>query len=296
MRFIIGILFLLPVFRSIAQDKDLATVNYAISKVSYNDTSAGAKQFDVKFRLPVYQQNRSTLGGTIGYKSVSLHDFPASYTSSLHGITLQGAWLYKFSAQQSLAVFAQTGLFSDMKDVDGKDIRYGFGFRYRYKHSYKLSSGWGLAYSRQFFGNQIIPFIDVDYRPNENWSISGQIPIRPKVLYHFSTKLRAGIELNGDAASYRLSQTGRNNQFMQINQWMGLGKLEYQFAKLWQLNFGIGRSFNQSYKLYNNASTTPWTIITFPLGARPDPVQRINSRGLNIQLGVSFCPFAAPAL
>jgi hypothetical protein len=170
------------------------------------------------------------------------------------------------------------------------------GFRYRYKHSSRLSTGWGLAYSRQFFGNQIIPFIDVDYRPGEKWSISGQIPIRPKVLYHFSTRLRAGIELNGEAASYRLSVTGRNDHFIQINQWMGLGKLEYQFAKLWQLNVGIGRSFKQSYRLYSDASTTPWTIITIPLGERPDPVQRIDSRGLNIQFGFSFCPFSANGL
>lgn len=296
MRITICLFFLLAACRSVAQDKDLVTVNYVISKVKYSDTSASVKQFDVKLRLPIYQKKGSTIGSTVGYKNVSLSNFPATYRSSLHGLTIQGAWLYRLSAKQSLAMFAQAGLFSDMKDLDGKDCRYGVGFRYRYKHSYKLSTGWGLAYSRQFFGNQIIPFIDVDYKPNEEWSISGQIPIRPKVLYHFSPKLRAGIELNGEAASYRVSVTDKNDHFIQINQWMGLCRLEYQFAKLWQLNFGIGRNFKQSYKLYNNSSTTPWTIITFPLGARPDPVQKIDSRGLNVQFGVSLCPFSAASL
>lgn len=276
---------------SFAQDRDLASINYSISKLKYNDTSANAKQLEVKFRIPVYQKNKSTIVGTIGYKNVSLNDFPESYSQNLQGITLQAVWLYKFSNNKSITLFAQAGWFSDMKDISSKDFRYTAGFRYRVKHSDKLSTGWGLAYSRQFFGNQIIPFIDVDYRPNEKWSITGQFPIKPKVLYHFNKKLSAGLEINGDAASYRLSQSEKNNEFIQINQWTGLAKLEYQFAKAWQFNFGIGRNFKQAYKLYNDASTTPWTIITIPLGDKPAPIQQIDNKGLNIQFGISFSPF-----
>lgn len=289
----IFIILLFLACRSTAQDRDLATINYSISTVKYNDTSANARQFDAKFKLPVHQKNKSTFAATIGYKNISLNNFPDNYTSSLHGFTMQAVWLYKFTGKKSLTFFTQAGLFSDMKDVSGKDFRYSAGFRYRYKHSDRLTTGWGLAYSRQFFGNQIIPFIDVDYRPNNKWSISGQVPVKPKILYHFNSKISAGIEVNGEAASYRLSSTEKNNQFIQINQWTGLAKIEYQLAKSWQLNLGIGRNFKQSYKIYNDASTTPWTIITIPLGNKPEPVQKIDSKGLNIQFGVSFNPFVA---
>lgn len=267
-----------------AQDRNLAVINYTASALKYNDTSAHARQFDAKFRLPVYR----TFGITIGYKNVMLAEFPSSYTPHLHGITLQTAWLYKLTARRNLSFFVQAGLFSDMKDISGKDFRYSAGFRYRYRHSDKVSTGWGLAYARQFFGNQVIPFIDIDYKPNNKWSITGQFPVKPKVLYHFSEKLRTGVELSGEAASYRLSS---NNQFIQINQWTGLAKLEYQFASAWQLNFGIGRNFKQSYKLYNDAVTTSWTIITIPVGRKEDPVQKIDSKGLNVQLGISYNPF-----
>lgn len=286
-----GILFLLMSKIALGQERDLVNVNYAVSRLEYNDTSANARQLDLKWRMPLYQKHRSILLSAIGYKNVSLHHFPGSYASTLHGITFQGVWMYKVTAHRSLTLFAQAGLFSDMEDINGKDFRYSAGFRYRFKHSDKLSTGWGLAYSRQFFGNQVVPFIDVDYKPNEKWSITGQFPIKPKILYNFNKKLSAGLELNGEAASYRLSATERNNQFIQINQWTGLAKLEYQFAKAWQLNLGIGRNFKQSYKLYNDASTTPWTIITFPIGGKADPIQKIESGGLNVQLGISFNPF-----
>lgn len=289
-KYFYALLLLLPQV-SRAQEKELASINYAVSGLKYNDTTAHVRQLDLKLRIPLYQKHQNTIGATMGYKSVHLNHFPDSYTPALHGILLQGAWLYRITPRRSLTLFAQAGLFSDMEDISGKDLRYSAGFRYRLKHSDRLSTGWGLAYSRQFFGNQVVPFIDVDYRPNEKWSITGQFPIKPKISYTISKKLSAGLELNGEAASYRLSATERNNQFIQINQWTGLAKLEYQFAKAWQLNLGLGRNFKQSYKLYNDATTTPWTIITFPIGDKPDPVQQMESGGLNIQLGCSFNPF-----
>lgn len=283
--------FLLVVNLTLAQERDVATVNYAVSGLHYNGTPASARQLDVKFRMPLYQKNQSAAGATVGYKNVSLHHFPSDYTASLHGVIFQGVWMYKVSARRSFTLFAQAGLYSDMKDISSKDFRYSAGFRYRLKHSDKLSTGWGLAYARQFFGNQVVPFIDVDYRPNDKWSISGQFPVKPKILYHVSKKLSAGLELNGEAASYRLSSRENNNQFIQINQWTGLARLEYQIARSWKLHLGIGRNFKQSYKLYHDASTTPWTIITIPVGSKPDPVQKIESKGLNMQLGISFNPF-----
>lgn len=283
-------LFTLIGFSSFAQDNDLATGNYSISKLKYNDTSANARQLDVKFRLPLYQKNRNVFFTTIGYKNVAFDDFPGDYTKNLHGIRWQTIWLHRLSNKKSITVFAQAGLFSDMKDVSGKDFRYSAGFRYRYRHSDKLTTGWGMAYSRQFFGNQIIPFIDVSYEPNDKWSLAGQFPIKPKVLYHFNRKVSAGVEVNGEAASYRLSATEENNQFIQINQWTGLVKLEYQFAKSWKFNAGVGKNFKQSYKLYQDASTTPWTIITIPIGKKPGPVQKIDGQGLDAQIGISFAP------
>lgn len=276
----------------IAQDRELISINYSIAKLKYNDTSANAKQLDIKFRLPLYQKNKNTIAATIGYKNVALNNFPLCYTQSLYGITLQTIWLHKFSNKKSIMIFAQAGLFTDITDISIKDYRYAAGFRYRYKHSDKLTTGWGLAYSRQFFGNQVVPFIDVDYIPNDKWSVTGQFPIKPKVLYHFNKKLSAGVEINGEAASYRLSAIEKNNQFIQINQWAGLAKLEYQFAKAWQFSFGIGRNFKQSYKLYSDASTTPWTMITIPLGEKPTPVQKLEGKGLDVKFGLSFNPFS----
>ncbi len=177
-KYFFALLLLLPQVGQ-AQEKELANINYAVSGLKYNDTIAHSRQLDIKLRMPLYQKHKSTIGATLGYKNVNLNHFPDSYTPALHGILFQGAWMYKITPRRSLTLFAQAGLFSDTKDISESDFRYSAGFRYRLKHSDKLSTGWGLAYSRQFFGNQVVPFIDVDYRPNEKWSITGQFPVKP---------------------------------------------------------------------------------------------------------------------
>lgn len=276
-----------------AQDKDLASLNYTVSRLHYHDTAATARQWDAKLRIPLYQKQKSILVSALGYKNVTLRQFPDSYTATLHGLTVQGAWVYKATARHSLTLFVQAGLFSDLQDISAKDFRYSAGLRYRFRHSDRLSTGWGLAYSRQFFGNQVVPFVEADYRPNDRWRFSGQFPVKPKILYRVSRKLCAGLELNGEAASYRLSAGEKGNQFIQINQWTGLCKVEYRLAQAWQLHLGIGKQLRQTYKRYEDASTTPWTIITFPIGKKADPVEKIENTGWNIQLGISFQPFGA---
>ncbi len=288
---LITIILTLLVNGCFSQEKDLISINYGLSQVKFNDTTATAKQIEAKFKFPAFHQAGNTVVSTIAYKNLSLGDFPSSFGHTFHGINLQFIWLKKVDDKRALTFFIQTGLFSDMKDISGKDIRYGGGFRYRVKHSGKLSTGWGLAYSKQFFGNQIIPFIDVDFKPNEQLSITGQFPVRPRIMYHFNARTSIGLELMGEAASYRLSEKEYQHQYVQQNQWSAMARFEYGFARSWQFNIGLGSNFKQAYKLYNDAATTPWTIITIPLGEKEEPLRKIESKGLNIQIALLFNPF-----
>lgn len=287
----IALLFLwLPLF-VVAQEREMLTVQQHHTKLRYNDTSTSIQSFDLKLRLPLWSRDKHTLIATVGYRQLRLNQFPDLFAKQLYGTTVQMAWLYKVSAKKSLALMAQMGLFSDMKNVSAKDTRYTIALRYRIKHGQHLSTGWGLAYSRQFFGHQLIPFLDLDYHPNDRWTITGQFPVRPKILYHVNKRFSAGMEIAGDASSYRLSATETNNRFIQVQQWTGLLLMEHKMGKAWNFRIGIGRNLKQSYRLYNDTNDAPWTIITIPVGKREEPIRRLDDKGLNIQLGISFNPF-----
>ncbi|WP_153796786.1 DUF6268 family outer membrane beta-barrel protein [Foetidibacter luteolus] len=280
-------LCMLPCIAVKAQDKDLVAVTYNIASVKHNDTSATVRQFDAKFRLPVVQRGTNVVTAAVNYKNLALCNFPETFPGSLQAVSVQLFWVAKFAGNKSITVFANTGVYSDMRNVSGNDYRYAIGVRYRVHHSPRLSTGWGLAYAKQFFGNQLVPFIDVSYQPNDKWSLTGQFPIKPKLLYHFSKKLSAGIEMSGEGSSYRLGSK-YDNRYMQLNQWTAHTKLEYLFAGRWQLNLAVGANLRQTYKLYSDASSVSWTIITIPLGNKDEPLQKIEGRGFNAQVGISF--------
>lgn len=220
----IAIFFYVPISVN-AQEKDFASINYSYSKVKYNDTLAKANQLEIKIKYPLLVKDRNTFVGIISFKNLNLNNFPVQYVASIQGIAFQMLWQKKISENKKIDVFNQVGLFSDMADITTKDFRYGIGFRVKTKHNSKLTTGYGLSYSKQFFGNQIIPFIDIDYRPNNKWSLAGQLPMKPKILYHFNEKIKVGFELSGEAASYRFSEIEFQNKFIQVNQWTGLPKL-----------------------------------------------------------------------
>lgn len=276
-----------------SQEKDILDLNIRSFYFKKNDSLMNFDQLDFKIKFPITTDKKNTFVGSVNYKNIQFSNISSFIPSNLlHGISLQFFWQTKLTENKKITFFTQFGLFSDMIDINNKDFRYATGVRVKTNHNDKLSLGYGLGYTKQFFGNQIVPFIDVEYKPNEKWSLTGQFPIKPKLLYHFNKKVSAGIELSGDATSFRLSESDHNNNFIQINQWLAASKFEIALTKKWQINFAVGYILKQSIKLYNDDSRSPWTIITFPIGKKIEPISKIeSSNGMNFQLGISFNPF-----
>lgn len=289
MKYIVLLLLLCKI--AAAQEKDIACINYSASAITHNDTTAHAGLLDMKLRLPVYDNGKYTIITALNYKNLSVDGFPEHYGTGLQALSNQAIFRIKFSETRSLALIAQVGLFSDFKAVSGDDFRYGLGFNYSIRHSERLTTGWGLFYARQFFGNQIVPFISFDYQPGKRWTISGQFPVKEKVLYLISKTVSVGLEIAGDNNSYRLSEGQSQGNYVKVTQWAALGKFEYAFAKSWRLNAGIGSNFVQNYALFPDSSSTSWTIITAPLGKKPQPLEQVKSKGFAAQIGISYSPF-----
>jgi hypothetical protein len=291
MRTLLTVLSFLAVMEACAQGNDLASINYSQARIRYNDTPASSANIDIKLKIPLFHNNRNTFLIAPAFKNLMLENYPASFPKNVMGISLQAIWSIRLTKRTSLGMLVQGGIFSDMADVNRNDIRYSYGFRYKIQHNKKLSTGFGLAYSKQFFGNQVIPFIEVDYKPNERWHISGQFPIKPKVMYRISKKVNSGIELTADGSSYRLSEKDNNNQYLQINQWTVYFTTEYAFAKKWLLNASLGYCPRQVCKLYNDATVNSWTVITFPVGTKDEPIRRLENKSMNFRIGIAFVPF-----
>lgn len=205
----------------------------------------------------------------------------------MQGIALHMGWETRLNDRKSMAFFVQQGIFSDMKDLSGRDFRYGFGFRHKTRHSPKFSSGFGLGYSRQFFGNQIVPFVYLDYRPNGRVAISGQFPARPKFQYRINAKNALALELAGDASSFRLSDAA-GGKIVQLNQWRAAAKWEFELSKHFGLFVTVGANLRNTYKRYEGAGGVRWTVLTVPVGEKTAPAHKISGQGPFLQVGMEL--------
>lgn len=233
---------------------------------SYNGGEYSAQTLHVNARFPLFHN----MFGNVMYRHLTLEDH------TLQSLAAQLFYKVTFSDKKSLVLIGTGGIYNE-------GWRYGAGFRYQYRHSEKVKTGIGLMYNKQFFGNQLIPFLDVSYAPSDKWTISGLFPIKPKVMYHFNNVVSAGFEINGEANSYRLAAT-----YLRNNQWTGLCRFEWLFTKHLLLSAGLGKNFINRYQFFDNMAKTGWTIITIPLSEKAQPVYEKESKGLSATVGISL--------
>lgn len=282
------LLFGVATLASRAQDREVAGVSLSYAPLKYNDTLASVQQLEARFRFPLFAGIKSQLIGTVSYRRTTFNDFDSFTDRSLQGISSQLAWLRRTGARTEMLLFAQAGLFSDFADISAKDLRLSAGFRYRVRQSPSVKYGFGLAYSRQFFGNQIIPFIDFDWRPDNRWHVYGQFPVKPRIEYSLTNNWTLGTGLLGEASSYRLSAKDHQNQFVKNAQW-GLNMYtEKAVYKSLTLHVGTGCYLKRTFRKYNDSDHSPWTVITVPLGTKPDPVMKADSRSWFVEFAVSY--------
>lgn len=288
-----GLLLLLSIFFSIkiqAQEgkPDLFGVSYGSDKIKNDSVKGKIKDIDAFLNFPIYRDNEETVGGRLQFKSRSISSLDPAFSKDLYGTDFFVFWQLKIKQKYKLYFFAQIGAYSDFKDISEEDFRYSLGARYTIQHNDNLKTGWGISYSRQFYGHQLNPFISFDYQITPKLQLTGLLPIRPKLIYTINDKLSWTNEIFASAGSYRLSASEDNSRFIRINNWYGMSSLEYKLSGNHKISLGIGYDFINSLKLYEDNTATNWSIFTFDLRQKSEPIQEIRSRGLRFNIGYSF--------
>lgn len=281
MRKLILLLILLPV-TAFSQDKEVFHASWKFVPAK-TDTIGKTHYVDVYLAFPLYKDSVNVLAGAVAYKSTYLEAFPP-----LYAVSVNLAWLHKLNDKHNIILFIQGGIFSDMKDISEEDLRRTFGVRYTSKHSDKFRSGFGLAYSKQFFGKQITPIIELNYRFSDKLQFYGLIPVRQRLEYTISRKSKTGIDINADVISYRLSASSEASRYMRIAQWAGAIYYRYNFYANWNINVGINMAVQQRFELYDKVSSSNWTLFSKTLGGKPTPVYRADQHGLQLQLSIGY--------
>ncbi|UOB18132.1 DUF6268 family outer membrane beta-barrel protein [Abyssalbus ytuae] len=286
MKYFILFTLLLKGILSFAQERDLATVNYSFSNINYNDSVATLKYLHFRLNTPLWKNEKNRIFAGINYKSGYFNNFNLFPESTLHGVGLRLGWNHKIDSIQNIILFFQSGIYSDFQDISGKDFRSLIGFSYTKRKSDSFKYGIGAGYSRQFFGHQVVPFFNLEWKVSPRLAIYGQLPVKQQIEYSFSSFL-IGSKIDGNAASYRLSEK-HMNQFVKINEWNYSIYAEKSIYKNLLLNAGIGYNLIRSFKIYEDFEDSSWTIFTIPLSSRDQPIEKVNDRSIFFDISLKL--------
>lgn len=288
-----GLLLLLIVFfndKIYAQEgkSDLFGISSGSDKIKNDSVKGKIKHIDVFLNFPIYRDEKKTAGGRLQFKSRSISGLDPALSKDLYSADVFVFWQLKIKQRYKVYFFAQIGAYSDFKDISEEDFRYSFGARYTIQHNDNLKTGWGISYNRQFYGHQLNPFISVDYQITPKLQLAGLLPIRPKLIYTINDQLSWTNEIVAGAGSYRLSADEESSRFIRINNWYGMSSLEYKLAGHHKLSLGIGYDFINNLRLYEDTADNNWSIFTFDLRQKTEPIREIKSGGLRFNIGYSF--------
>lgn len=270
------------------QEMPFFGLNYNRGKLK-NDTSDGNnKSFSAFMNIPIVHSHKRTIGVRLQYQNQTITGLGNLLDHRLQFVDANIYWRRKTADYKWLQFFGQAGIYSDFKDISGKDYRFMFGGIYTIQYSERLTTGWGINYARQFFGNQINPFVAINYAISDRWKLAGLLPINPILTYKINNHFFWTNEINAKVESYRLSATVYDNAFIQTKGWRGISQLKYTVKKYHQFAAGIGYNFRQDISFYNSTPTNDWKLFTFNLSNHNKAVQTVQVKGLNLNIGYSF--------
>jgi hypothetical protein len=278
------------IFRGYAQEPKppVSGVEYNLDQMK-NDTVNGISQslhFFVNF--PLIRKDSSMFGGRIRYQGTEFRNLDPNFNRYLNQLDFNAYWQKIFLKGGKFYLFGQIGLYSDLKDISGKDICFRLGASYTIKHSGKWKTGWGIAYSRQFFGHQLSPFISLEYTVNKKLKLSGLLPIKPKLTFKINEKISWITEIAGNVESYRLSASEFSNSFITTSGWCGMSSVEMKIRKHHCISVGLGYTFRQQTRYYEDANASNWKLFTISLSEKNEAVMGVKTSGIRCLLKYSF--------
>jgi hypothetical protein len=271
-----------------AQENDPLSLVFKTSPINNGAETIQYSSISANLLLPLNVREKRVIFGGFSYNGNYFSGFDLFPQQQLHRIETTVGLRYTLKNDNTLVLLTRLALASDFEDISGKDFRYLLGLRYTIKSSEDFYYGFGLAYAKQFFGNQIIPFLYVNWNINEKLKLHGQFPIDTRLQYQFNTKTKLGIKLKGGTESYRLSEELHNNQFVQIIHWDGGFYLEQKLFKKIKADIGLGYNLLRSFRLFEDSNQSAWTLFTRALGNEIEPLENLDDTNWFASFSLSY--------
>ncbi|WP_228238631.1 DUF6268 family outer membrane beta-barrel protein [Allomuricauda sp. M10] len=273
-------------FKGTGQEKSPIYVKYGLSTLKDVD-SGHISHLEGQLVFPILKEKGVGLATGIAPQALLLENLPMEIGTRLFELGIPIVAKLKGNGRNEYFLAGKISLNSDLENITIRDIIFGMGVGMQRKFSDDLTLGIGLGYAHQFFGNQLIPLLDFDYRITHKLSIYGRFPMQGTLAYSSSIKSTLGLEWNLNASSYGIGKETDEGSFVRVRNLNGGLFYSYQLLEHWKVKITGGMGA-QKFESFQNKQTGTWTIITIPLSDREEPLETYTNRAMQFQIGLLY--------
>lgn len=246
------------------------------------------KSYGLSLAYPVFNTERTMMAAGINA------DW---YHNNLSGDSIGLRSLYRLSIplmlqlslgeKYKLNIIADPSLSSDFEDITGNDLRYNAALRLSQAKKEGISWSAGIGISKQFFGIQVVPFYQANIPLTPRLSLSGALPMKPRLTYEISQAKQIGFALAASAGSFRLS-SAKNEQYADIKQGEAFFFYQQKLFGNFHLGINAGRTFINRIRVFGKDQKIPLRLFLYDFGHERTPSASWNNNGWLFQLQVAY--------
>mgnify|MGYP003933264357 CR=1 FL=1 len=184
----------------------------------------------------------------------------------VHGFILRTGLIRELDNGRSFQLIFAPRFMTDFKNVSSDHIQLGGIVTYGKRYSEKLKLGFGALYNHEFFGPNLVPLIDLDWKLNDKWTISGLFPVYGKVKYRFSDRLDGGWSHFGLVTTYRLGDSNYEGDYIDRRSIDETLYARYRLFGDFFLEGRMGYALGRSYTQYDADQKVDFTLPLISIG------------------------------
>jgi hypothetical protein len=245
---------------------DLLNMGTKYMPVNHYDSGSGSfkytnNYFTLQYPRILKNKNKDVLLAKLSLNQYNIND---SNSMSLFIFYLQLGMQKNFSERTSLRFAVAPKIASELKDIDKKDFLMPVTAVMQFKKSDKFTYGFGLFYSKEFFGHFLFPVIHAKWKISNAWFFYADFPIYGYLMYYPKKVFKAGIYASTSTNSIRLSEEHNSNYIQKSYADFSLF-FDLYFNKNIVLRAEGGYSMMRSLAMYKKDDTVPFTfsVVSF---------------------------------
>ena len=195
--------------------------------------------------------------------------------------------LKKLGEKSSLRFAIFPKIASQLTDIDKNDFLMPCIAMVQFKHTEKLTYGFGLLYSYEFFGHYLNPAIYVKWKIADRWTFYADFPSYGYVMYQATNIFNTGIYVSSSTTSIRLSEK-YNSQYLQKSYADFSLFLDVNFTKNIVLRAKGGYSIMRALDVYAKKETVPFAFSVIEFNDNRTQLSRDIDDALFFEISLNY--------